>query len=570
MKKVLSLLLITVLCVSSVFGVCAAPSDLSLTYDISRTGGAVGEDAHDIVVPANDIVTVAFSIINNASDPFVLESFQNEISFDTSFFEFVGGSFEAAQAGGGEKVYSDGEHRVFVNTNTRGDYEANQPVATFKLRVIETTVGAKSTIATKLPLAYDAEGNSVEADSITQNNLTVTIGEPAPTHTLTYNVDGAEETVTIVENRTINLKPAPEKEGFQFAGWELDGALVQPGSEYTVTKDVTLTAKWEEKTAYTVTFETGGGSAVDAITGYAGDTIYLTQRSVRVGYSFGGWYSDIELTNPVSEIPLNANTVVYAKWVKNTVSGGRGGGGGSTISRPEVPGNPVIDIDDPNVPLTGIPSELKGDDHFAYITGYDDGTVRPAANITRAEVAMIFYRLLTDEVKAVGYRSSNSFQDVADTDWFNEAVSTLQNIGLINGRTEDSFAPDANITRAEIAAIAARFSSEDYSGPNRFGDIDGHWAENEINLVAALEWIVGDGGIFRPDDNITRAETIVLVNRILGRTPQSVDDIITDGMITWSDNADTNVWYYLPIQEATNSHDFTRKEKGEAWTALKN
>lgn len=567
-KRILSILLIMAICSSLFLAVYAAPSDLSLTYDISCAEVAIGEDAHDITVPANDIITVSFTISNDGGEEFSLESFQNEIYFDTSFFEFLGGSFDSS-FGGGEKVYSDGEHRVYVNTNDRNNYEAAHTAATFKLRVIEDTLGAKSVIETKLPKATDADGNTVEEANITENNLTVTIGEPVPTHTLTYVIDGNSEAVRIVENRVTNLKFAPEKDGYQFAGWDIDGTIYEPGSEYTVTSDATITAVWEQKNQYTVIFETGGGSAVETITGYAGDKIYLTQRSVRVGYSFGGWYTDINLTNPVKEIILNDSIVLYAGWIGNTI---RGGGGGGSSYIPASGANSLVDITDTDVPLTGIPSELKSADHFAYISGYEDNTVRPEANITRAEVAMIFYRLLTDEVKAVGETESNSFSDVNVGDWYNTAVSTLGNIGLINGRNEDSFAPNENITRAEIAAIAARFSEETYSGADKFGDIDGHWARDEINLVADFEWIVGDGGNFRPDDDITRAETITIVNRILGRQPRTVEDIITDGMITWSDNADANVWYYLAIQEATNGHDFERKEnsRDEKWTAIKN
>lgn len=568
-KKILSLLLIAAICSSMILVVCAAPSDLLLTYDISCTNGVIGEDVYNITVPANDIITVTFAITNNSGDDFTLESFQNEIYFDASFFEFAGGSFESS-FGGGEKVYSDGEHRVYVNTNDRNDYSATQIAATFRLRVIESKVGAQSVIETKLPKASDADGNTVEEANITENNLTVTIGEPVPTYTLTYVVDGNSEAVKVVENRTTNLKLAPEKDGYRFIGWEIDGEIAEPGSAYTVTKDVTVEAKWEQKAAASLIFETGGGSAVETITGYIGDIIPLNQRPVRVGYNFGGWFSDIELTTPVTGVVLGSDMVVYAKWVKNTKNLGGGGGGGISSGRPA--DNPVVDINDPDTPLTGVPDELNGADHFAYISGYGDGTVHPEANITRAEVAMIFYRLLTDEIREAGYTKSNSFTDVNDGDWHNEAISTLKNIGLINGRTEDSFAPDENITRAEIAAIAARFSSAEYDGADRFGDIAGHWAKNEINLVASFEWIVGDGGKFRPDDDITRAETIIIVNRMLGRLPQTVDDIIADGMITWSDNADTNMWYYLAVQEATNGHDFEIKEtgKGEKWTVLKN
>lgn len=217
--------------------------------------------------------------------------------------------------------------------------------------------------------------------------------------------------------------------------------------------------------------------------------------------------------------------------------------------------------------ISGIPEWLNGEDHIAYVIGYPDGTVRPEGNITRAEVATIFFRLLTDEVRTSYLTVENSFTDVNTDDWYNTEVSTMEALGILNGRTTDAFAPDAFITRAEFAAICARFDTGRAEGDSNLTDIAGHWAEAEIERAAALGWVAGyPDGTFRPNSNITRAEAMTIINRVLQRLPQDEGDLLTD-MTIWPDNNPTD-WYYLAIQEATNSHEFVRKSDGihERWT----
>lgn len=214
------------------------------------------------------------------------------------------------------------------------------------------------------------------------------------------------------------------------------------------------------------------------------------------------------------------------------------------------------------------PEALNGDDHFDYVVGYSDGLVHPERNITRAEVASIFFRLLQDDVREKNLTDQNPFNDVFTDDWFNVAVSTMYDMDIVYGRDNNNFDPNAYITRAEFAAIAARFDSEGYSGENLFTDIDGHWAANQINRAAEKGWISGyPDGTFGPDRYITRAEAVTMINRVLNRLPESADALHED-MNVFPDNMDTTAWYYLAIQEATSSHEYEKDKDGvyETWT----
>ena len=235
--------------------------------------------------------------------------------------------------------------------------------------------------------------------------------------------------------------------------------------------------------------------------------------------------------------------------------------GGS--SRPSTP--PTVDIPD------DVPTGLNGKDHYAYIIGYGNNDVRPQNNITRAEVATIFFRLLTDETRTANMTKSNSYNDVKDGDWFCCAVSTLSKMGIIKGYEDGSFKPNDPISRAEFAAIAARFDPDGDKTPASFSDVTSHWAKDEISIAANHGWIKGyEDGSFKPDQKITRAETMTLVNRVLNRLPEAKDDLHKD-MKTWVDNMDETAWYYLAVQEATNSHYFKNKTstKFEQWTDLR-
>ena len=267
------------------------------------------------------------------------------------------------------------------------------------------------------------------------------------------------------------------------------------------------------------------------------------------GYRAGSWD-----TTPVANATVEKDTVFTYTYARRSSSGG--GGGGSR--------KPTVTIPD------DVPTGLNGDDHYAYIVGYPDSTVRPQDGITRAEVATIFFRLLTDETRNANSTKTNSYSDVAEGAWYNHAVSTLSAMGIVKGDSQGKFNPNAPITRAEFAAIAARFDDKANTTAVDFSDIASHWAKNEISAAANNGWINGyTDGTFRPNNKITRAEAMTLVNRVLKRLPETAEDLHND-MIKWSDNSDTSAWYYLAVQEATNSHYYDLKEnKHEKWSKLR-
>jgi len=325
----------------------------------------------------------------------------------------------------------------------------------------------------------------------------------------------------------------PTRSGYTFTGWE-------PSVAATVTDNAVYTAQWAKNsssshhsTRYTLHYESNGGTAYKDERYSSGTKVTLDKTPTRESYTFTGWYADKELTQKISSIKMTSEKTVYAGWKASTV-----------------------------------PDMLNGDDHYAYVVGYSDGTVRPNANISRAEVATIFFRLLKKEVRDGNLTTENIFADVTNGQWHNKAISTMAKLGIVKGRRADSFDPDASITRAEFAAICARFNTKPVENSGSFSDISGHWAENEIERAAAFGWISGyPDGTFRPDARITRAEAMTMINRVLCRMPQSKSDLL-DSMVTWPDNKPSD-WHYLAVQEATNSHDFDRKgEVGESWTKL--
>ena len=212
---------------------------------------------------------------------------------------------------------------------------------------------------------------------------------------------------------------------------------------------------------------------------------------------------------------------------------------------------------------------LNKEIHFNYVIGYTDGTIRPNNDISRAEVATIFFRLLTDEAREQYTTTAGNFTDVKAGMWCNRAIATLTNMGIIKGYTDGSFQPNKSITRAELAPIIARFAKLDVN-TKTFSDINGHWAQKNIELAAGNGWINGyEDGTFRPNNNITRAETFAMINRVLDRQTENVSDLLpTSEMNMWSDNLNENAWYYKDVQEATNYHKCDRVGDSvyEKWT----
>lgn len=383
-----------------------------------------------------------------------------------------------------------------------------------------------------------------EKDGTTPAQYTVTYHENFGSSTDTRQNDFAAGTqVTVITN------PFGGHSNYAFDGWNTradgNGTSYDPGDPLTVTGNITLYAQWRytgggeynPKDA-TLRFNSRGGTEFDDIV--RDDPFeYNPYNKIpsRPGYRFTGWYDSSRLDDRYDEdeeiFVRMGTTTVWAGWEE-----------------------------------TSVPSMLNGDDHYAYIQGYSDGTVRPNANITRAQVATIFFRLLDEDVRDDNLTTYNTFPDVDEDYWANTAISTMASLGVINGRNSGLFDPDAYITRAEFAAICARFDDSGVDGITTFTDTVGHWAEDEISRAAALGWIQGySDGTFRPNQYITRAQAVTMINRVLCRLPEDTDDLLS-GMNTWTDCHEDD-WFYLAIQEATNSHDFVAKDRAyESWTDL--
>ena len=370
------------------------------------------------------------------------------------------------------------------------------------------------------------------------------------TFTLNYDANGGEGTMTDKDSPYVKNSQAKvldnefTRSNYRFTGWNTKadgtGDSYKAGDMIKMTANMTLYAQWKHKGGggsgdkkVTLHYESNGGTTYKDERYTYGTTVKLDKTPLREGHTFTGWYADKELTKKISKITMKGDKTVYAGWE-----------------------------------LTPVPPAFDGD-HTAYIIGFVDGTVKPLANITRSEVAAIFYRLLSDEEREKHKTTTNNFADVSPSAWYNTPASTMAAMGIIGGYPDGLFHGTDNITRAEFAAICARFDKNTENTKADFSDISGHWAELDIAIAANNGWIMGyPDGTFRPNQTITRAEAMALINRVLARIPEGPQDLL-DGMKTWPDNMNTDKWYYIPVQEATNSHDYERKDNGsEKWTAL--
>ena len=321
---------------------------------------------------------------------------------------------------------------------------------------------------------------------------------------------------------------------------KLTGTAIQPYRGVDGKPVYTILSVYYDLDFHTLTFDTMGGSKIAPETVRHGLTVAKPKDPVNGGYIFDGWYTDKTYRTPYNfATPLTQDTTIYAKWFLIVL---------------------------PGVTVKKAAPKLNTADHFAYVQGYPDGTVKPAGNITRAETAAILFRLMDDASRKTYYSTKSGFRDVASGSWYNTYVATLNNAGVITDSSNGYFRPNEAITRAELAAMLAKFS-ETTGAANYFNDVSAkYWAANAIAICAKLGWITGyPDGTFRPDKNVTRAELMAMINRATGRAPKSADAFLP-GMKTWIDNT-ADKWYYLDVQEATNSHSYTVKGS-ETWTAL--
>ena len=389
-----------------------------------------------------------------------------------------------------------------------------------------STEGTFTATAKVMPVHPEINSYAAEVDESSDNNT---------------NTPGTDNAKTFTG--TVNLKTS-ETRAFNFSAGKGVADVLDPDTRYTVRVSEDkgdLSKVTYDTTKYILGFETDGNAVVDYI--------WIAKEK------------DSENDHPELE-PVEGTTITFHNiytYKRHHSSSDGGNGGGKKEEKP------TVEIKDDDA------LGLNNTDHFAYIVGYGNGEVRPQNSITRAEVAAIFFRLLEDDVRDANYTRQNKFTDVSNDAWYCSAVSTLSAMGIISGYPDATFRPNASITRAEFAAIATRFDVNGDKTPASFNDIAGHWAKDEIAVAANNGWVNGyEDGSFRPQNKITRAETMSLVNRVLNRKPETAEDLL-ENMTKWTDNADTNAWYYLAVQEATNSHYYEYKEKSqyEKWTELR-
>ncbi len=496
----------------------------------SKGGNYTANNADELKVAMDEITTKVAGLI---SDPM------------GDGVELVPGSVKVSGEGyENSEQWTSEDGRTIYWTNKDG--LNNKVTLTYTVKLTDATVEAAKENGLDVPLNKNATLNFDGADGAIQVPFPVPVAHvnrELKSFTLTYVSNGGTEYAaeTYKEGTEVAIDKAPTREGYIFKGWYADEALTQAVSKVTMDSDKTVYAKWEKEIKnFTLTYVSNGGTEFDPETYKEGTEVPLSKIPTREGFSFLGWYADAALTQLVTKVTMDSDKTVYASWKEDET--------------------PVLE---------------KGD-HFAYIIGYKDGYVRPNRNISRAEVATIFFRLLTDDAREKYWSSTNNYSDVKDTDWCNNAISTLSNMGILKGYEDGTFHPNAPVTRAEFAAIAARFSdgaADDYA---TFSDVpNDYWASKEIAKAAKLGWIKGyTDGTFRPTNNITRAEVMTLVNRVLER---GVDEEgLMEDAIQWADNKPDD-WYYYDVQEATNSHEYARTDKPidgqdfcyEEWIKLK-
>ena len=393
----------------------------------------------------------------------------------------------------------------------------------------------------------------------------------AQTYTVTYHRNGADSGETVDSRSYIfgDLAVVSEngyvRDGHSFVGWntQRDGSGTHhvPGSSITVTDHIHLYAQW-----------TRNSSGDDDDTGY---TLRLTKLDAGDGTPLSGAKFELWRVGTRSDTRLGVYETNRYGWTQAEVSqsgdyywvetvppeGYRLGGGKHPTNTGKNSRITVYNTE------AAVPA-LFTDDHYAYIVGGPDGTVRPNDSMTRAGVATIFFRLLKDSVRDANLLTGCTYTDVPDGHWANTAISTMTGLDIVRGYDAAAFGPGDPITRAQFAAICARFDTGKNNGSRTFSDIEGHWAKAYIERAAELGWISGfQDGTFRPDAYITRAQAVTMINRMLNRVPEDPSDLLP-GMNVWPDCGPGD-WFYLAIQEATNSHDYRRKAGSyETWTDL--
>ena len=493
-------------------------------------------------------------------------------------YTFDGWYQDDADLGKTEKLIKDQTLKTAKKWELYGKLTPNEYTVTFDPNAegasvaptnkIVTFDAAYDTLPTPTREGYTFEGwylskteftpaNKVEATTIvkTPGDHMLYANWAANTYTVTFNPNADDATVAptsklVTFDAAYGELPTPTRENYRFVGWYLNGVRVTKDTIVKTAANHTLLAGWSRSYyALTINYVDRNGKKLEK----------SYEASVALGADFSVTSPDVkgyklrDKDDAVIEGTMTAAGYTYDVVYVKKSSGGSG-----------------VQIESPNKPKQDNSLKFNTEDHFAYVNGYPDGTVKPTGDVTRAEVAAILYRVMDADCVKTYETTRCSFSDVVRGDWFNLYVATLENAGVIvDTRTNGKFRPNEAITRAELAAMLAQFA-DIKSAANSFNDVSArHWASDEIAVCAKMGWINGyPDGSFRPDATITRAEMMAMINRALGRTPKSADDLLS-GMKTWRDNANVNAWYYLDVQEATNSHTYTKSGSHETWKKLR-
>lgn len=482
-------------------------------------------------------------------------------------------SNEASGYGGGVYAYAvDGTTNVTVENSSVSGNTAYGGAGIFTYAGADTAAINVSLLPSAVMHNNDATTGMGGAIYAYNKNATINVAEGSALYNNTAKQAGDDlllngATLTLPDAKSMSGDRKLTDDGKEITGWYYDGykdnawttrwAAEEDGVAYYDKYDAeTATANYALKAAHglmcTVTYTDGvenevifENKVIPIEKGSA--TPAFGENPTRSGYTFMGW-------SPTVAETVTADVTYIAQWKRN---------GGHHPSKPDN----TVEIPDEDA------LGLNTDDHFAYIIGYPDGTVQPNGQITRAEATTIFFRLLTEESRSANLTKTNGYTDVASDAWYNTAVSTMTKAGIVDGYPDGTFRPDAPITRAEMAKIISLFAKLDKS-ESRFSDIAGHWAEAYIRLAAGNGWIAGyPNGTFGPQRDITRAETATMINRVLDRVPSEESHLLSRGVMQIWPDANPGDWFYLAMQEATNSHDYERNAKwaaaDEQWTALR-
>ncbi len=542
--------------------------DYTLTYDYGN-GKDTEHFVWEINVPVSNFAPVQLTYTVKLVNPKTAEG--------------TYGQYDADGSEGLDSLYTNNSATLYpMDSNNTEGLPENFPKPTVSYTVAQET----GTLTVQKIVADHVEdwsfdftatiGDKTEKFTLTKNDPTKTFDSiPLDTQYTVkednsgkYQVTSTNGTGTITENSSAVFVNMPVDTGVLTISKTVEGQK-NPTEKFTFTVNL-------PEGEYPYIYSTAQGN--DEVSGHISnnETVTLSSgQSVSIyGLPVGASYTVTETANDDYTVSAEAiHGTVDGAVVSGTIPDLDDGAAaahytntyhGSWIPpvKPVTPIRPPVDPDKP---------ELNTEDHYAYIVGYEDGSVQPEGDITRAEVATIFFRLLTDESRDAFWSQTNDYTDVPADAWYNNAVSTLSNAGVIDGYEDGTFKPDGNITRAEFATIAVRFFEATYDGGDLFSDIAGHWAQDYINEAANAGIVDGyPDGTFRPQQYITRAEAMTMVNRTIERHPDA--DHLLDDMITWPDNPET-AWYYEQVQEATNSHEYTmntddEQNPYEIWTEL--